>query len=100
MDRPKYPGPAGAKQHDDRHIALDKGFVCCIDIRFGEKLLRFGNAELIPFPDGRIRQLMPISVARTITGKLTHLITNKIPIPNEHNPNIEVIEIRIRSGKC
>ena len=73
MDRPEYPGPAGAKQHDDRHKTLDKRIRVLRFIRFGEKLLRFcmATAALIPFSRWQNSPInAPISVARTITGKV------------------------------
>jgi hypothetical protein len=41
---------------------------------------------------------VPTSVESTITGRLAHFTTSKIPIPNEARPKIEVIDVRIRSG--
>jgi hypothetical protein len=40
----------------------------------------------------------PTSVESTITGRLAHLITSRMPMPNDARPKIEVIDVRIRSG--
>lgn len=45
---PKIPVPLAQKQHNDSHIALNKGFVRYVGVRAGG-LLRFGYRSIDPF---------------------------------------------------